>query len=179
MRLETNHLIIREFKVEDAEAVHLYASNPVVAKYMIWGPNTEEETVEFIKRTIEMQKQEPRYDYEFAVVLKGDGRLIGGCGIHVSEPLQGEIGYCFNPLYWRQGYASEAAAAMLEFGFRKLGLYRIYATYRPENIGSANVMQKVGMKYEGHLRGHMKHKGEWHNSFQYSILEHEYTGGRA
>lgn len=68
---------------------------------------------------------------------------------------------------------------MLEFGFRKLGLYRIYATCRPENIGSANVMQKVGMKYERHLRGHMKHKGEWHNSFQYSILEHEYTGGRA
>lgn len=179
MRLETNRLIIREFKVEDAAAVHLYASNPVAAKYMIWGPNTEEETTEFIKRTIEMQKQEPRYDYEFAVVLKQDGRLIGGCGIHVSEPLQGEIGYCFNPLYWRQGYATEAAGAMLQFGFQKLGLYRIYATCRPENIGSANVMQKVGMKYEGHLRGHMKHKGEWHNSFQYSILEHEYAGGLA
>lgn len=59
MRLETNHLIIREFKVEDAAAVHLYASNPVVAKYMIWGPNTEEETVEFIKRTIEMKNRSP------------------------------------------------------------------------------------------------------------------------
>jgi integrase/recombinase XerD len=69
---------------------------------------------------------------------------------------------------------AEAAKAMLWFGFRRLGLHRIYATCRPENIGSAKVMQKIGMKYEGHLRGHMRHKGQWHDSFQYSILEDEY-----
>ncbi|WP_317259178.1 GNAT family N-acetyltransferase [Paenibacillus sp. J5C2022] len=97
MQIETNRLIIREFQMEDTASVHLYASNPEVARYMIWGPNTEEETAEYIKRTIEMQKQEPRYDYEFAVVLKRDGRLIGGCGIHVSEPLQGEIGLLLQP----------------------------------------------------------------------------------
>lgn len=177
MQMETNRLIIREFQMEDTAAVHLYASNPEVARYMIWGPNTEEETAEYIKRTIEMQKQEPRYDYEFAVVLKQDGRLIGGCGIHVSEPLQGEVGYCFNPFYWGQGYASEAAATMLKFGFLELGLHRIFATCRPENIGSAKVMQKIGMKYEGYLREHMRHKGKWHDSYPYSILETAYSGG--
>lgn len=179
MQLETDRLIIREFRIEDAAAVHLYASNPLVAKYMIWGPNTEQETADFFDRTIEMQKQEPRCDYEVAVVHKQDGMVIGGCGIHVSDPLQAEIGYCFNPLYWGQGYASEAAAAILRFGFLELGLHRIYATCRPENIGSAKVMQKVGMKYEGHLRGHMRHKGKWHDSYQYSILEHEYAGSEA
>jgi ribosomal-protein-alanine N-acetyltransferase len=175
MRLETNRLIIREFTTEDAASVHQYASKVEVAAYMIWGPNTEEETAAFIGRTIEMQQQQPRVDYELAVVLKESNKLIGGCGIHISEPMQGEIGYCFNPLYWRQGYASESAAALLRFGFRTLGLHRIYATCRPNNIGSAKVMESNGMKFEGHLRGHMRHKGEWHDSFQYSILEDEYT----
>lgn len=174
MKLESNRLIIREFTQQDIFAVHQYASNPEVAKYMIWGPNTEEETEAFIARTIEMQGQHPRLDYEFAVILKANDVLIGGCGIHVSEPRQGEIGYCFHPLHWRQGYAAEAAKTLLHFGFGELGLHRIYATCRPDNEGSANVMKRIGMKYEGFLRGHMWHKGEWHDSHQYSILEDEY-----
>ncbi|TMV46596.1 GNAT family N-acetyltransferase [Paenibacillus mesophilus] len=175
MQLETRQLIIREFTVEDTLAVHDYASNTEVAKYMIWGPNTEEETASFIDRAIEMQRRQPRLDYEFAVELKEEGQLIGVCGIHLSEPLQGEIGYCFHPYRWGRGYASESAKALLQFGFENLGLHRIYATCRPENIGSAKVMEKIGMKYEGHLRGHMRHKGKWHDSFQYSILEDEYA----
>lgn len=178
MILETERLLIREFTINDFAAVHSYASDPVVVTYMIWGPNTEDETATYIEMTIEMQQQQPRKDYEFAVVLKENNMLIGGCGIHVSEPLQGEIGYCFHPHYWRKGYASEASEALLKFGFKELYLYRIYATCRPDNIGSAKVMENIGMKYEGHLRGHMRHKGNWKDSFQYSILSHEYAGGR-
>jgi RimJ/RimL family protein N-acetyltransferase len=166
-----------EFTAEDAVAVHPYVSNAEVARHMMWGPNTEEETVAFIKRALTMQKQQqPRMDYELAVVRKETGELIGGCGLHISEPSQGEIGYCFHPSYWRQGFASESAGALLQFGFRELNLHRIYATCRPENAGSAKVLEKIGMKLEGHLRGHMKYKGEWRDSFQYSILEDEYTG---
>ncbi|WP_159886075.1 GNAT family N-acetyltransferase [Paenibacillus puerhi] len=179
MRLETDRLIIREYAPSDAADVHQYASNAEVAAYMIWGPNTEEETAAFIDRTIEMQRQQPRVDYELAVVLKASHQLIGGCGIHISEPGQGEIGYCFHPLYWRQGYASESARALLRLGFQELGLHRIYATCRPDNRGSAKVMESIGMRYEGHLREHMRHKGKWHDSFQYSILEHEFKGDQS
>jgi ribosomal-protein-alanine N-acetyltransferase len=177
MKLITKRLLIRDFTPDDADAVHLYASNPLVATHMIWGPNTKEETAGFIDRAIEMQQQQPRTDFEFAVVIQETDTLIGGCGIHVLEPKQAEIGYCFNPQYWRQGYAAEASAALLAFGFRELGVHRIYATCRPRNIGSAKVMQKIGMTYEGHLREHMWHKGKWHDSFQYSILELEFIGG--
>ncbi|TBL80008.1 N-acetyltransferase [Paenibacillus thalictri] len=176
MRLETTRLMIRELTAEDAADVHEYASNADVARYMIWGPNTEEETAQFIDRAIEMQRQQPRTGYEMAVVSKENGKLLGGCGIYIYAHLQGEIGYCFNPLYWGQGFASEAAKALLQFGFKDLGLHRIYATCRPENKGSAKVMEKIGMTYEGHLRGHMRHKDRWLDSFQYSILEHEFSG---
>ncbi|MNB76672.1 putative ribosomal N-acetyltransferase YdaF [compost metagenome] len=174
MQLETERLLIREFEYEDFREVHAYASDPLVARYMIWGPNTEAETKDYINMTMELQKQSPRLDYEFAVVLKATGQLMGGCGIHLSEPRQGEIGYCFNPLFWKKGYTSEAAAALLHLGFGEFALHRIYATCRPDNTGSAKVMQKIGMRYEGHLREHMWHKGGWHDSFLYSVLEHEY-----
>ncbi|WP_424768437.1 GNAT family N-acetyltransferase [Paenibacillus sp. sgz302251] len=175
IELLTERLIIRDFHVDDWQSVHQYASNPSVAKYMIWGPNTEEETKAFIQHTMNMQKPTPRTGFELAVTLRTNGKLIGGVGIHASDR-QGEMGYCLHPDYWRQGYASEAAAEMLRFGFRELGLHRIFATCRPDNIGSASVMKKIGMLYEGRLREHMFHKEKWHDSFQYSILEHEFKG---
>lgn len=177
MQLETERLIIREFVPEDLEAVHAYASDPLVTRYMIWGPNTEAETREYIRSMIDMQNQSPRQSYELAVVLRDTGQVLGGCGIHLTGPRQGEIGYCFNPLFWKRGYTSEAAAALLRLGFGEFGLHRIYATCRPDNIASAKVMQKIGMRYEGHLREHMWHKGAWHDSYLYSILEHEYWQG--
>lgn len=65
---------------------------------------------------------------------------------------------------------------MLGFGFQELELHRIYATCRPENIGSASVMKKISMTYEGQLREHLYCKGKWNDSLQYSILEHEFKG---
>ncbi|OXL85258.1 GCN5 family acetyltransferase [Paenibacillus sp. SSG-1] len=175
MRLETNRLVIREFVPEDWESVHRYASDPKVTRYTLWGPNTEEETKDYVAGMKAMQQKEPRTHYEWAVIRKTDGELIGGCGINISGS-NGEIGYCFHADHWGQGYASECAKAMLEFGFRQLGLHRIYATCRPENIGSERVMQKIGMQKEGYLREHMPtNKGGFANSWLYSILSHEYV----
>jgi ribosomal-protein-alanine N-acetyltransferase len=175
MEFITTRLVIREFQFTDWIDVHGYASNPEVITHMLWGPNTEEETQAFVIHTIDMQRKSPRMDYEFAITLKSTGKLIGGAGIHASDR-QGEIGYCFHPDYWRQGYASEAALEILRFGFKELDLHRIFATCRPNNISSSNVMKKIGMTYEGHLREHMYYKEKWHDSFQYSILEHEFKG---
>ncbi|WP_309119317.1 GNAT family protein [Paenibacillus sp.] len=174
MKLQTERLMIRDIVFDDWKDVHAYASSPLVTTHMIWGPNTEVETQAFIERTIDMQNQSPRKDYEFAVTLSSNGELIGGVGIHVGPIGVGEIGYCLNPQYWRKGFASEAAREILRFGFSELGLHRIYATCRPENVGSASVMKKIGMTYEGHLREHLFAKGKWHDSYQYSILDKDW-----
>ncbi|TLS49572.1 GNAT family N-acetyltransferase [Paenibacillus antri] len=174
MKLITERLTIRDFVFDDWKEVHAYASSSLVATHMIWGPNTEAETQSFIERTFEMQNQTPRKDYELAVTLSSGGELIGGVGLHVEAVGVGEIGYCLNPQYWRKGFASEAAREILRFGFSDLGLHRMYATCRPENVGSASVMKKIGMTYEGHLREHLFAKGKWHDSYQYSILAKEW-----
>lgn len=173
MQLQTERLILREWSSEDWVAVHRYASSEQVTQYMLWGPNTEEETKAHIEQVIRWQHEVPRRSFELAVTLKDNGEIIGGCGLVLHES-NGEIGYCLHPDAWGNGYASEAARAIVAFGFQELGIHRIYATCRPANLGSANVMRKIGMKQEGHLREHIWAKERYHDSYLFSILRHEY-----
>jgi len=174
--IRTERLLLRDLKEADWQAVHSCASDPEVVRYMEWGPNTEEETKDFIQRAVANQKEQPRRNYTLAVVLKEEDRLIGSCGIRVSNPenREGWIGYCFNRRFWGQGYATETAKALLKFGFEALNLHRVFALCRPENTVSAHVLEKIGMKCEGHLREHKWAKGRWHNSLLYAILEQEW-----
>lgn len=174
--IETGRLIIREFNEDDFKAIHTYASKPEVTMYLPFGPNSEIETQIFLKKVIDYQTLNPRYDYEFAVVLKRSNTLIGGCGIHITNinNREGSIGYCYDKQYWGNGYASESANAIISFGFEKLNLHRIFATCHLDNIGSAKVMEKIGMIKEGCLREHKLQKGKWRDSFIYSILDYEY-----
>ncbi|WP_051506968.1 GNAT family N-acetyltransferase [Saccharibacillus sacchari] len=171
--METERLILRDAVPSDWEAVHAYSSDPVVVRYSMWGPNTEEETKEFVEQMIEMSREIPRRSYELVVTLKETGELIGGCGIHKAG-FNAEIGYAFNPRFWGKGYATESAFAMLRMGFGELDIHRISATCRPENEASSNVMKRLGMKREGRLREHMYFKGEFHDSELYSILRQEF-----
>ncbi|BFH61020.1 GNAT family N-acetyltransferase [Paenibacillus azoreducens] len=174
MLIETERLVIREYREEDWESVHIYASNPEVTKYTLWGPNSVQETKEHVQTMLKSQQQKPRLTHEFAVTLKAGGIMIGGVGLHV-EKTNGEIGYCFNPDYWGQGYAVESSKAMLELGFTQLGLHRIYATCRPQNAASERVMLKLGMRKEGHLREHTLGNKGYADSYLYSILEQDYN----
>jgi RimJ/RimL family protein N-acetyltransferase len=175
--LMTQRLMLRELGELDWPAVHEYASDPEVVRYMLWGPNTAAESLGFVQRAMEYRCEQPRMVYDLAVIIKAQGRLIGGCGIQVldnSDDREGEIGYCFNRRYWGHGYATEAARALVEFGFSELGLHRISATCDPENVPSARVLEKIGMQREGHLREHKWQRGRWRDSLLYAILEHEW-----
>jgi RimJ/RimL family protein N-acetyltransferase len=177
MMLETPRLVLREFVQDDWPAVHAYASDPQVVRHMGWGPNTEQETRDHLHQTLAQQRLKPRNLYSFAVVLKNEDQLIGGVALRVSDPESrgGFIGYVFNRRYWGQGYATEAALRLLAFGFEKLDLHRIFATCDPRNVASSRVLEKIGMRREGHLRKHKWQKGRWRDSLMYAVLEHEWT----
>ncbi|APB71540.1 N-acetyltransferase [Paenibacillus polymyxa] len=174
MQFETNRLIIRDICRSDWESIHTYTSLPEVTRYTAWGPNTEEDTKAYIEQVLALQQEQPRQDYELAVCLKNNGILIGGMGIHVKDT-NAELGYVLNPDYQGKGYAAEAARALLDFGFSTLAIHRIYATCRPENTASEKVMQQIGMQREGLMREHWYYKGEFHDSYLYSILAGEYS----
>lgn len=179
MELKTNGLILREFKANDFSAVHEYASNIDNVKYMIWGPNDEKATKLFIDSCIQWQSKSPRLHYDFAVTLKSTGKLIGGCGIYLEGDLtQGTLGWILHKDYWKQGYMTEAAKALLSFGFEKLKLHRIYASCNIENYGSYRVMEKCGMRREAHFiknrRGRKGIDAEWISEYIYAILDSEW-----
>ncbi len=174
--LEAERLLLREFQEEDWRAVHEYGSDPEVVRLMPWGPNTEEESRNFIARQMALQGEEPRNHYGFAVVLEPQNPLIGSIALNVSsrENREGWIGYCFIRRFWGHGYATEAARAIVAFGFEQLELHRIFATCDPENVASGRVLKKIGMRREGRLREHKWQRGDWRDSYLYAILEYEW-----
>ncbi|KEO76526.1 GNAT family N-acetyltransferase [Paenibacillus polymyxa] len=174
MQFETKRLIIRDICTSDWGSIHTYTSLPEVTRHTAWGPNTEKDTKAYIEQVLASQQEKPRQDYELAICLKNTGILIGGVGIHVKDT-NAEMGYILNPDYQGKGYATEAARALLGFGFSTLDVHRIYATCRPENKASEKIMQQIGMQREGIMREHWYYKGEFHDSYLYSILSEEYN----
>lgn len=175
MILHTPRLFLRPFHETDGPAIHAYASDPEVVVHMEWGPNTLEETLFFLQDRLQKQTPDEKRDFPFAIILKADNQVVGNCHLFVEHPDTREawIGYVLNRSYWGQGIMTEAAWAVLAFGFGELNLHRIYATCSPKNIGSQRVLEKIGMTREGHLRQHKWMKGQWRDSYLYAILEGE------
>ena len=170
LHLVTDRLLLREFEASDFEAVHHYASDPKVTQYTHFGPNSEEATREFL-RSAAASKEEPLKTHDFAIVLKSEGKLIGGCSIRIStdKEYEASIGYVLAREHWGQGFATEAASALLQFGFQQLGLQRIVATCHPSNTASRRVMEKNGMRREGSVRDERCQKKKWPDCLLYAI----------
>jgi ribosomal-protein-alanine N-acetyltransferase len=175
LELRSDRLVLREFREDDRFAVHEYASDLEVVRYMPFGPNSEEQTSAFIRRSLASREDDPRRSFELAVTLADTGRLIGGCGIRASCPehRSGDMGYCLRRDVWGRGYATEAGRLLLDFGFDTLGLHRIWATCDVDNFPSARVLEKLGMKREGQMREDSWVRGRWRSSCLYAVLESE------
>ena len=176
MELETERLILRDFRTGDWPAVYQYASDPEVVRYLQWTPKSEQETRDYVKRALDEQKERPRRNYKLCAVIKKEKRLIGQCSlIDITSPRDGEAGivYALNRSYWNQGYTTEIVKRVICFGFQELELHRIYATMARENTASARVLEKMGMRREGYLRQHKYIKGQWRDSLLYAILDSE------
>ncbi len=111
----------------------------------------------------------------FAITLRETGGLIGVISLGIrSHTESGEIGYWIGKPFWNQGYATEAALAVLDYGFSTLNLNRLYARHMSRNPASGRVMQKIGMQHEGRLRQHEKKWGMLEDMDYYGILREEY-----
>jgi RimJ/RimL family protein N-acetyltransferase len=108
------------------------------------------------------------------VIHQERDELIGGIGIH-AEGSNGMLGYCFARSAWGHGYATESGRTVLEFGFKSLRLHRIWACCDPDNAGSVRVLEKLGMRKEGHLRQDCQIRGEWRDNLLFAILEEEWV----
>jgi ribosomal-protein-alanine N-acetyltransferase len=169
--IKTDRLLIREFQPSDWKDVNDYARLKKTTRYLTFEPNTPTQTKAFLKRVVAQRSQKPRTGFDLAIVL--ENKVIGGCAIRITNKRYREtyIGYGLHPSYWGNGYATEAARSMVNFGFNQLKMHRIAATCDIRNKTSENVLKKCGLQKEGCLHSHLLLHGRWRTSFLYAILE--------
>jgi RimJ/RimL family protein N-acetyltransferase len=174
MHIKTKRLLIREFEFKDWQAVYEYTSDNNVMKYIPEGVFSEQDVKDFISNNIGENAE------KFPVILKEENVLIGHIVFHkwFGEGTY-EIGWVFNPKYHNNGFASEAAWAILEYSFKKMNIHRIIATCQPQNIASYRVMEKIGMRREAYFKKCMpanfkKGNNDWWDEYFYAILEEEW-----
>lgn len=146
--IETERLLLRQFTMDDLDDLYFIYSHPDLSKYLSnEQPLRLDQTRAAINSITECWRQ---HNFGvWAVVYKEDRKLIGHCGLKFLENTpEVQIGYLLLKDYWRRGLGTEAAAAVLKYGFEVVKLERIVAIAKPENIASRRVMEKVGMKYE-------------------------------
>ena len=172
--LQTERLILRAFTLDDAPAVNeLLVDKEIAANtQLIPFPYTLEMATEWIKPQKQIW-QEGRAAV-FAICLDDpskQGRVVGAVGLEIdSIHERAEMGYWLGKDYWGQGYCTEAATALVEFGFRQLGLNRIFAYHMTRNPASGRVLEKLGMTHEGILKQHVKKWGQFENVALLGIL---------
>jgi RimJ/RimL family protein N-acetyltransferase len=169
--IETERLLLRPYKDDDIpELVPLVGAREVAAMTLrIAHPYTEQHAKDFIAKT--------RTDNEIrvAIILASTGRMCGGVGLKPETAHQrAELGYWIGVPYWGNGYATEAAKAMVHYGFETLRLHRIAATHAKQNPASGRILLKLGMRHEGCLRDHICKWNEFVDLECYGILRQEW-----
>lgn len=167
MILKTARLVLRPFELADVPRVQELASAREVALNTLSIPHP------YPAGAAEQWIASHDRETTFAI---DDGELVGACGLVVKRDDDvAEIGYWIGVPYWGRGYATEAAAAVIRYGFEQLNLNRIYAAHFARNPQSGNVLRKLGMRHEGTLRQHHKKWGEYQDAEMYAILRQDWA----
>jgi ribosomal-protein-alanine N-acetyltransferase len=168
--LETKRLLLRSSDLSDAEDTFEFISDPEVTKYTFWRVHRSIADSEELLAWLMTENFA-----SWSIVHKADEKVIGMCFLHSFNfhHRRAEMAFNLSRLYWKQGYATEAACVMIRFAFKRWRLNRIEGTCMLDNIASARVMEKLGMKFEGILRQHSFAKNRFHDLKLYSILRCE------
>ncbi|MFC8348256.1 GNAT family N-acetyltransferase [Streptomyces sp. NPDC057280] len=168
-------VVLRRIELADWRAVHAWASLAQVCRFQAWGPNTEEETRAFVATAVDAWAHSPQRRFAYAARVAGDVVGMGELHLRNREQRQGEITYVVHPRVWGQGIGTAIGQELLSRGFDDLRLHRICATCEPRNTGSARVLGKLGMTWEGRLRHTALIRDGWRDSDVFSILEDEWA----
>ncbi|WP_163874924.1 GNAT family N-acetyltransferase [Paenibacillus favisporus] len=172
----TDRLVIRQFGLQDTESFYQYRANPAVSRFQSWENYTYEDAESFIGKQIDHKPDQPGTWFQFAIALADSDQLIGDCALHtlLDEPRIVEIGFTLAPDHQGNGYIHEALGSILNYIFRMLGKHKVIAFTDVRNEKSIRVLERLGMRREGHLLQNYMSKGKWVDEYQYAILQSEW-----
>jgi ribosomal-protein-alanine N-acetyltransferase len=173
--LETDRLLLRQLTLRDAEDIFAYASDPEMPRFLNWDPHRSVDDSFYFVRTV-LEQYQNNLPAPWGIIHKADGRVIGTAGFCAVFPAHGraEIAYALARRYWGQGITPDAVRAVIAAGFGGLHLTRIQAICDIDNVASARVMEKAGLRFEAVLRGYMTYKGRVRAMKMYAVLRDEW-----
>lgn len=144
IQLATTRLNLQPLGLKYLESTHAYASDLENTRYMVNLPSeSKEETINFLSSVDEEWNSLNQKNYDFAIIL--NNIHIGGISLYIDDNNTGELGWIINKKYWKQGYATEAARALMEYSIKELRIKHFIAHCDSENVGSYSVMESLGM----------------------------------
>jgi RimJ/RimL family protein N-acetyltransferase len=167
--LETPRLLLRRFREADLEPFLIYRNQPEVALYQSWIRWSREQGMDFIDEQRQVEPGDLGSWFQYAIVLKENGELIGDCGlcVKVAVPKTAEIGFSLAPEHQRKGLATEAVAAVMDSAIRCLGVERIIAIAMSGNDRSTALLQRLGLRAGPPER--VWFKGEWSEELHFAL----------
>lgn len=169
--LTTTRLILRPFTLADAPDVQRLAGDRAIAEMTLLIPHPYPDGLAEKWIAPHAEKFAQRALANFAIIERASGQLIGAIGLVIEdEHARAELGYWIGQPFWCRGYCTEAARAILRFGFDELRLNRIAAHHFTRNPASGRVLQKLGMQHEGTFRQHLRKWGEFIDAELYGLL---------
>lgn len=152
--LETDRLILRKFKIDDAKNMYKnWATDFKTTLYLTWDVHENLElTKQIVKSWVDAYSNLDNYNW--VVELKENGEIIGNIGSTDFSEVNSicEIGYCYGSKYWNKGYATEALKRVIKFFFEEVQIHTVTAYHIGENVASGKVMEKAGMHKEAVLK---------------------------
>jgi RimJ/RimL family protein N-acetyltransferase len=179
--LRTARLRLRPFTEADLPAFVAYRQDPEVARYQGWDETYSwDDAVAFLARQRVNAIGTPGAWTQIAIEEASTGVLLGDCALHVrgDDPRQAEIGFTLACGSQGRGYAAEAVAAVLGYGFGALGLHRVIAITDAKNASAARLLERVGFRCEGHYLQNVWFKGAWGDEFSFALLRDEWMERR-
>ncbi len=176
--IRTERLLLSRFDPEEIPELEKLAGAPEIADTTLSIPHPYQRSDAERFLTLQTKGAEEGKELIFALHRQPDGRLVGCASLRDidAENLQAELGYWIGVPYWNQGFATEAARALVHYGLEQLGLNRIYAHHMARNRPSGRVLERIGMQCEGVLRQRVRKWGRFEDVVLYAILRQQLVG---
>ncbi|WP_025682155.1 GNAT family N-acetyltransferase [Paenibacillus maysiensis] len=176
----SERLVIRQFGIHDVQPFYQYRSNPEASRFQSWENYTLEDAEAFVSKQMATSPNQPGTWFQYAIALGTSDRLIGDCAIHTigAEPRIVELGFTLAPEYQGKGYMHEALCALLDYVFGSLNKHKMIAFTDVRNTKSIQLLERLGMRLEGHLLENYMIKGHWVDEYQYAVLQSKWLKKR-
>jgi RimJ/RimL family protein N-acetyltransferase len=175
--IRTERLELRTLVPSDLDAVVSYYCLPEVQRYLDWRARDRREckqALDGMRGQIALNR--PGDALTLGIVRQKDDALVGHVSVrwHDATASQAELRLVINPLFRRQGYATEAVRAVMDLGFEQFRFHRVFAKCDARNQAAALMMKKLGMRLEAHYREHALFQGEWDEELHFAVLNREW-----